>query len=217
MTDLLDEVLRDQSDEKKLYYFRKFLPYVIALTMVIALVMAFNNWRQNNNFEKNTKIGDLLTRIISSDSAADEKLASLESLASQNEGHIIELAKFEQVSIKLDSKDYEGAKDILDRIIKNNNYHILTTAYARLLWLSLAIDQKSIEGEDKAKFEEYIKYFKDQNQPFFASASLLKAVWHMQNNQHELAKDVLKKVIALGPETPLAIRDQASSLLASIQ
>src|SRR5687768_4802201 len=131
MADFLEEVLHDQAEEKKLYYFKKVLPYVIAFTIIIVVVMIAYNWHQNNENERRMRLGDLLTKIISSDGQPDIQLESLESLISNNDGRVVELAQFERVVTKIAEQDLEGAKTFLEQIIAGKRYYDVTTSYAR--------------------------------------------------------------------------------------
>ena len=51
MADILDEVLNDEKDEKRLLLFRKLFPLIIILTIIIAIFMAGFSWYKNS--EKN--------------------------------------------------------------------------------------------------------------------------------------------------------------------
>ena len=44
MTDILDEILNDEKDAKRLQIFRKILPIVITLTIITAIFMAIYSW-----------------------------------------------------------------------------------------------------------------------------------------------------------------------------
>lgn len=217
MADFLDEVLRDHAEEKKLYYFKKLLPYVIALSLIIVVLMIAYNWYQNSEDEKNMRLGDLLTKIIASDDQSSIRLESLDSIISNNDSRVVELAQFEKVATKIAEEDPGGAKSFLEQIIASKRYYEVTTSYARLIWLNLVIDQERVEGQDKVKFEEYIKHFNDDEQPFFASASLIKSLWYIKCGQPELARDVLGKIISLGSNVPVVIKDQAVSLLSTLK
>jgi hypothetical protein len=216
MADLLDEVLRDQSDEKKLYYFKKFLPYVISLTLIIAILMGAYTWQQNSRHAENAKLGDLLIKVVASETDEATRLELLDSIINKFNGRAIELAKLEQVSIKIGLKNYTEAKLILDEIIANHKYLQVSRDYARLIWISLAIDESNLSDSDRQKMDENLKHFNNEKQPFFASANMIKALWHIKNNQKDLAIDVLKKIIALDENTPVVIKDQAAGLLSTL-
>ena len=65
MADILDEVLNDAKDEKKLILFRKLLPIIIIFTIVIAIAIATYTLYTNKKAEHNRKIGDMFVEIIS--------------------------------------------------------------------------------------------------------------------------------------------------------
>ena len=217
MVDILDEVLNDQKDEKKLYYFRKALPLVIFFTLVAVILMLIYSWYQDKKVKHNRQMGDILVNGISVVSEnKDLTLKSLETVIEKSKNRVRELAILEEVGIKITDNDYMGAKALLQKIINNkNNYSSTTVSYACLVWLSLVIDEPYISDKDKIQFEEYLKYFSSEKQEFFATASIIKAIWYIRNNQLELAKDTLTLILSL-TNISYVIKDQARALMSSL-
>lgn len=216
MTDILEEVLSDQNDEKRLSYFKRILPIVIVCTAVIVIFMLWNNWRESKVVKNNQKTSNILIQAISlmnSDKDLLEK--SLKVLIETSDNRVGDLAALEQVSTIIGRGNINEAKNLLDKIINNNDYDEITAAYARLIWVGLVIDQQNISNIDKPKLEEYLNYFDQEDKVFFGTANILKAIWYIQNNARGLAKDTLQKLIAAQNVTPL-IKEQAKALLSDL-
>lgn len=217
MADLLEEVLSDHQDEKKLYYFRKLLPVVVVITACIVVGMIVYNWRSAKQDHYNTLIGDILLKAMSvAETDQDSAFSSLSGLVKQGKTHAVEIALLEKIGIKLKSKDYTSVKTITDEIINNKKFYHITKSYAKIIWLSLVIDQQVISAEEGKTVTNYLNSFSNENQEFFGTASLIKAFWYLKQNQRDLAKEVLKTTIALNNVT-LVVKDQATALLSSLE
>ncbi|WP_316353853.1 DUF2659 family protein [Candidatus Trichorickettsia mobilis] len=221
MTDILEEVLRDQSYEKKVYYFKKALPVVILITILSVIAMLIFSWYMGTRAQHNMQMGDMLIKSMDNlilEKSVDSKLIqqSLDNLVTKNNNRVREIAALKQVNLKIAVKDYDSAKVLLEKIIDNENYYETTTAYARIVWLGLVIDQKKIVASDKSKLQKYLQYFSNETKEFFGTASIIKAIWHIRNEEPESALNVLKAVMALHT-TPQIIKEQAKALLSKIE
>ncbi len=217
MTDILEEVLSDKNEEKKLYYFKKFLPITIILTLIVILFMLINNWRNEKEIENNQKTGDILVKSIALiNDNKDLAIKSLDNLMATSNNRVEGLAAIEQVSIKIHQGNFIEAKTLLKEVIDNNNYDELTSAYAHLIWLSLMIDEPNLSDVNINEIEKYLSYFDDENKPFFGTANIIKATWYIKNNSKDLAKNTLKKVISL-ESTTQTVKEQAKALLLNLQ
>lgn len=217
MTDILQEVLSDKNEEKKLYYFKKILPITIILTLIVILFMLINNWRDRKEIENNQKTGDILVKSIALiNDNKDLAIKSLDNLMVTSNNKVNGLAAIKQVSIKIHQGDFIEATTLLKRVIDNNNYDELTSAYAHLVWLSLMIDEPNLSDININEIEKYLNYFDDENKPFFGTASIIKAIWYIRNNSKDLAENTLKKVISL-ESTTQTVKEQAKALLSNLQ
>ncbi len=216
MTDILDEVLNDHNEAKKLNYFKKALPVVIAFTIIIVVGMLVNNWRNDNRTENNKKTGDALIKVLA-EVDKDKKfvLESLAGLVKSNSNKVSDLAAIEQAQIHINDKKYSAAKDLLVSFI-STNHDIISSSYARLVWLSITIDEAKVSVQDKARMEEYLKYFNQEDRPFFGTASIIKALWYAKNSQKELAMDAVGRVIAAKDVSEL-VKEQARALRTNLE
>lgn len=216
MADILDEVLRDQSDEKKLYFFKKILPFIIGITIFIVIGMVINNWYLDKKSTENKELGDIFIRSLDNPDkkTVDEVLSSL----SKNHPHskVAELAMLKRAGARIDGGDVAGAKTLFQEIINNENFSSTSKSFARISWLSLVIDQSSFTDQEKSTIDDYLKYYTDDLQEFFGTASLLKAIWYTKNNQNELAKEVLQALRSTS-NLPTIIKEQALALLSRLE
>ena len=216
MADILDEVLNDQKDEKRLVLFRKLFPIIIGATVVIAIAMAGYNWYQNKVISHNREIGDMLVELASGEYGDDKAtIEAMEQLIESGENRQVELVQIKIVNRLIHGNNTIDAMKKLESIIEQKNYYEITTAYARLLWVSLVLDQKDLSEEMQMKARNYLQYFKDENQVFFANATLLKSFFYQKNKQNDLAAEHANSLIN-SPRVPIAIREQAKALVAHL-
>jgi hypothetical protein len=225
MTDILAEVLDDKKDERIFYYFKKSLPIIIISTLIIILLMLLYNWREKEKIKNNQQTGDILVKAISlidHDKSLTER--SLENLITTSHNKISDLAAIEQVNIQINLGNQLKAKSLLKELINNKHYDELTTAYARLIWLSLIIDETNLSGPDIKETEEYLSYFNDDTKPFFGTANIIKAIWYINNNSRNSTEisgetsveTILKKIISTEHTTQI-VKEQAKALLLNFQ
>ena len=213
MSDILEEILREQSDERKLKYFKKFLPIIIVITTIVVVCMLINNWHTNKEAKYNKRQGNILIKSISFENNKELTLKSLQSLETSH-SKIRELALLKEVSIRITDKDYIGAKVLLEKIVDNSQG--ITSSYARLSWLSLAIDEAELSEIENETFKKYLDHFTDENKEFYGMVNILKALWYVKKGKINLAQDVLKKTILLHSSTKI-VKEQAKSLLANLE
>ena len=216
MADILDEVLNDAKDEKKLILFRKLLPIIIILTIVIAISIAAYTLYANKKAEHNRKIGDMFVEIISGEYGDNSAIISaLKDLVDTSENRQAELAELEIASKLIAENNSTDALNALETIINNAEYYELTTSFARLLWIGLILDEDKLSDTMQMQSRNYLQYFAQEDQPFFATATLMKALFYKKNKQNDLAVEYANAVLNLQDAT-LILKEQARAILASI-
>lgn len=218
MSDILEEVLNDQNEEKRLKFFKKILPIIIVFAIFIVIIMIINNRHKDNQIKNNQKNGDIFVKAVSlemSEGNKDLAFSTLENLSNTSSNRIKEIALLEQVAIKISEKKHQDAKALLEKIIQNTEYQEITTAYARISWLSLVIDEENITKEDKEKALTYLKYFDNEEKAFWATGNFIKAIWDIKNDMPDVAKETLKILIASN-NAPELTKDQAKALLSNL-
>jgi len=216
VADILDEVLNDAKDEKKLILFRKLLPIIIIFTIVIAIAIATYTLYTNKKAEHNRKIGDMFVEIISGEYGDNATIISaLKDLVDTSENRQAELADLEIASKLIAENNSTEALQALEAIINNTEYYELTTSFARLLWIGLILDEEKLSDTMQMQSRNYLQYFAQEDQPFFATATLMKALFYKKNKQNDLAVEYVNVVLNLQDAT-LILKEQARAILASI-
>ena len=216
MADILDEVLNDAKDEKKIMFFRKIFPVIIVSTVIIAIAMAGYSWYQARVDAHNQEVGDLSVDLISGE-YGEKKLIieSLNELVKDGDNRQVELAEIQIVSRLIESGDQPAALENLDSIIANKDYLDITTSFARLLWLNIILDEKSVSDEMQVKARNYMQYFKEADQVFFANATLLKALFYKKNNQNDLAAEYANVILTMD-NASIILKEQARAVLSGL-
>ena len=216
MADILDEVLNDAKDEKKIMFFRKIFPLIIVSTVIIAIAMASYSWYQNRVAAHNQKVGDLYVDLISGE-YGEKKLVdkSLNELVKEGDNRQVELAEIQIVSGLIESGDRSSAMERLELIIANKDYYDITTSFARLLWLNIILDENNISDELQMKARNYMQYFKEADQVFFANATLLKALFYKKNTQTDLAAEYANIILGMD-NASIIVKEQAKAVLSSL-
>lgn len=217
MTDILAEIQCDQRDAQIFNHFKKALPLVIFLSLSIAAAMFTYYRRHEARAQHNMISGDaLITTITNAAAGGDQDLAfkELSDLAAKSHNRAKELALITQVQIKLRGQDYVAAKALLTSIVSRPDYSSLTTSYARLIWLSLVIDQKNLPAAEHQQFEQYLQYFSSSQQEFFGMVSMIKALWQIKNGQLELAKNTLVTILSSNLSSDI-VKEQAQALMSN--
>ncbi|ASX28067.1 DUF2659 domain-containing protein [Rickettsia sp. MEAM1 (Bemisia tabaci)] len=218
MTDILDEVLNDQNEEKRLIFFKRLLPIVIIIALISITIMVINNNNKSKQIENNQKNGDIFVKAVNLEVVQGNRelaISTLENLVSISDTKIKEIALLEQVAIKLSGKQNSEAKDLLNKIIENKEYSEIVTSYARIAWCSLVIDDEKLDIAYKEKLVKYLNYFDDENKPFWATANIMKAIWDIKSNMLAEAEKNLRSLVASNNTSDL-LKDQAKALLAGL-
>jgi hypothetical protein len=216
MADILDEVLNDEKDEKRLVIFRKVFPIIIGLTVIIAIIMGGYSWYSSSKNKHNQQIGDSFIGLISGE-YQDGKLVDslLEEISLGNENKVSELAAIKLTSRQIQANDASGAMKSLETIIDSKDYSDITQSYARILYISLILDLDKLDSQQENKSREYLQYFSHDSQIFYATATLLKSLFYLKNQQLDLANQYALEVLKL-PRASVVIKEQAKAVLAQI-
>jgi len=217
VADILDEVLNDEKDEKRLLLFRRALPAIIITTIFIAIAMTGYSWYKNRIVEHNKQIGDMFIDLASGE-VGDASFTnnSLEQLIEKGESRQAELAQIQLIHRMIDNNDSSSAMARLEGVIANNNYFEITTSYARLLWLGIVLDQKELTEVTQIKARNYLDYFSKEDQLFFANATLLKSLFYKKNGQDDLAAEYASSLLKK-ENASIILKEQALALLSSLK
>ena len=217
MVDIVDEIISEDKDAKRIYYFQKlFIPIIIA-TIIIACGIAVYSYYSFKAEEHNREIGDLLVDVMGDTSADEESIiTALEGIVQNSDNDTRQLAKLKRATEYIDNGRAEKASQILQGIIDDTSFFEITRAYARLLMMTIILDSSEIDDAIQLKASNLLNYFSDTSHPFFATATLIKANFYMKIGQRELAEKYAQEVIDL-KSSHAVIKEQASALIAMLK
>jgi hypothetical protein len=217
VVDILDEVLNDEKDEKRLALFRSALPTIIVATIFIAVAMAGYGWYKNRIVEHNKEIGDMFIDLASGE-VDDVSLRknSLNQLIENGKTRQAELAEIQLIRLMLLDNDPASSMTRLESVIENNSYFEITTSYAKLLWLGLILDQSELTEVMQTKARNYLDHFSKEDQLFFASATILKSLFYKKNGQDDLATEYASSILKM-ESASIILKEQALAILASLK
>lgn len=217
MADILQEVLNDAQDEKRILIFRRILPIIIILTLIIAGTISGWSWYQHKIEQQYERTGDLLLDIINQTDSAD----ILQDFIQNNDNRqleiarlfeIIQLTKLEQPSSEQQVALYEK----LEQIIAEKSFHEITKSYANLLWLNLILGENHLSDQQKSRARDHMQYFAQEDQLFFANATILKSLFYQKIEQYDLAVQQAELVLNM-PKTSSLLKDQAKAIIANVK
>lgn len=216
MSDILEEILNDEKEAKRLKLFRKLFPAIITLTIIVALGIAGYSWFLQAKTTHNQEIGDSFVQLIS-DESKNTKLFNdlLKEIETNNKSKLSELASIKLVSKQIKLTNISDSMQLLSKIINNKDYSEITKSYARILYISLVLDIDNLNNELENKVREYLQYFTNDSQVFYATATLLKSLFYLKNNQLDLAKQYALETLKL-PRASAIIKEQAKAIIAGI-
>ncbi|WPX98302.1 DUF2659 domain-containing protein [Candidatus Megaera polyxenophila] len=216
MSDILEEILNDEKEAKRLKLFRKLFPAIITLTIIVALGIAGYSWFLQAKTTHNQEIGDSFVQLIS-DESKNTKLFNeiLKEIKTNNKSKLSELASIKLVSEQIKLTNVSDSMQLLSKIINNKDYSEITKSYARILYISLVLDIDNLNNELENKVREYLQYFTNDSQVFYATATLLKSLFYLKNNQLDLAKQYALETLKL-PRASAIIKEQAKAIIAGI-
>lgn len=195
MADIIDEVIRDKKEERKVIYFKKALPIVLGVTILIVFGMIINDFRKASAKTHNTEMGD--TIVNSLENLANDTNVALEGLKyvqDNAKNNAKDIAALQQVAVNLASNNPGEALKALEDIISDSKYNELTRSYAKLSWISIMIDGKSFDDKANSRALEYFKGFSEKS-PFWGSAKLLEAFYYSDKDSEKAklaAEEILK-------------------------
>ena len=216
MTDILDEVLSDKNEERKVFYLKKALPIVGAITLLVIIIMVINNIRVSTKEKYNLEMGDTLVKALES-AQSDPKVAieGIQYLMDNAENHVKDAAALQMIAVNLGRGSLDEVLSLAAKIINDKGYLPLTQAYAKLMWISIIIDGDSTTKQKNAELlVKYFKDFNDESTPFYGSANLLQALYYQSTDQAK-ALTILETVIA-SKKVATTVREEARAVIANM-
>ncbi len=215
MTDILDEVLSDKNDERKMIYFKKALPIIGVVTILIVLSMIISDWRGSRAQKHNTEIGDTLIKSLENLNTEPQlAVEGLDYVIKNAENNAKDLAALQLIAINISSNNIDSAMARIEDIADGKGYAPLTVAYAKLMWLSIMVESKDLSDDDSDKMNKYFDSFKEDT-PFYGSVSLLNAIFYSKKAPEKSAA-ILENLIS-NKNLATTVKEEAKALLSNLK
>lgn len=214
--DIVEEIINDEKDAKRVYYFRKFLFPIIALAAVIAIVIACYSYYGSRKEEHSKKVGDVFAGVMAGKVVEPIVVEeSLKNIIDDSDTRVAELVKIKLIQDNISKGNIDNAKEQLLKVMEDKYALEMTRSYAHILFISVILDQDNITDSDQLQISNLLHYF-DNTKMFYSSSQLLKALFHFRIKQYELAEKTANEIIMM-PDVPTIIKDQASALVVMIK
>ncbi len=216
MADILDEVLSDKNEERKVFYLKKALPIVGAITLLVIIVMVINNIRVSTKEKYNIEMGDTLVKALEN-TQTDPKVAveAIEYLMNNADNHAKDIAALQMIAMNIARGTLDDALSVAQKVADGKGYLPITQNYAKLMWIGIIVDGKKDKKEkNAAQLEKYFKDFTSEDAPFYGSVNLLQALYY-QNTDKAKALQIAETLLASKKVAP-TIQDEARAVVANI-
>lgn len=216
MNDILSEVLSDKNEERKVFYFKKALPIIGIITLIVIVCMVINNVRMTSKERYNIEMGDTLAKSLDNlESDPKTALEVIRHLMNNAENHVKDIAALQMIAMNISGKDKDYTLEILQKVISGEGYLELTQNYAKLMWLSIVLDnKKALDLENQKLVEKYFTSFESDDAPFYGSANILKALYYKDTNKEKAVK-ILEKIIS-SKKVGAITQDEARAIIANM-
>lgn len=215
MSDILDEVVIDYKDETKLKFFKKLIPIVIILTLVVIVVMLVYDKYSSDAMMHDQEMSDLFIKAVD---VGDDPKSSKEALSyviDKSNNGIADLASLEKIRVDLlSSKDKDKVLGELYHLSKDAKRD-MTKEYAKLLWMNIILDSDNISEKNDTILSEMIQFFENDSRTFFASASILRALFCVKKQNLDDARRILQNLID-NNNVHASSKDQARAIMANL-
>lgn len=205
MSDLFEEVLNEEAENKRVMLFRKLFPIIVGVATFLALSFGAYNWYQNGKIEENQRYGNLLVDKMN---GRDVDVSALENSSSRQKELLA-------LMVATEESEYNTQQQKLDEIISDQNNLIITRSYAKILWVNNLLNQEKQSEQDYSKAVGYLDGFTSDDQVFFSYSLLMKSLLHFQRGQLELSKESAEKLLQV-QQAHNIIKDQAKAILEQI-
>ncbi len=216
MSDILDEVLNVDKDNRRIVLFRKIFPIIIISTVLIALAIGGYSWFLSKKTSQNQEIGDLLVQLIYNEyNKKDLNETLLDEIKIGRKNNVSDLAALKIVGNKIKHGDYASAMVSLNDVINNESTSEITKSYAKILYISLVLDIDKLSQDEENIVRQYFQSFDQESKAFYANATLLKSLFYLKNKQFDLAKKYSEEILSL-QRASIVIKEQAKAIIAQI-
>lgn len=217
MVDIVDEIVNDEKDARRVYYFRKFLPIILIATIIIAIGITVYGYHQNKQEEHKRKIGDMFIDVATGNVPdTDVARSSLEEIINNSGIRTAEMARIQLIHGMIAGNMHADAKGQLQAIIDDSNALEITKAYARILYVAMVLEQNVISDSEQLLVTNLLQFFASEDTMFYPTSQLLKALFHYKIGQYEVAKNVAMEVTKIKTAS-IIVKDQAAAVIVMLK
>tara|TARA_B100000900_G_scaffold407936_1_gene421438 strand:+ start:2393 stop:3037 length:645 start_codon:yes stop_codon:yes gene_type:complete len=205
--EFIREVDEDLKEEKRLKLWKKFLPYVVSISLGVILSTTGYVFWENYTVKTKQKLGDDFTAAVelSNEEDIDAALIALDQIVDKGSDGYVTMAKIKKASILIEKGEVEKGLDIYLDLEKNavdQSFRDIAT----ILYVMNSLNSKTPE-------DLLIKLEPLQKSMIWKSSALeLTAFIHLQNNQKEKALEVFQTIIEL-PNKPSSLALRAKNMV----
>ncbi|MES2215124.1 MAG: hypothetical protein V4485_03785 [Pseudomonadota bacterium] len=219
MSDILEEVIIDHIEARKIRYFKFTLYCAAGLTVFIALCMGWWNRHTTQKIKHGQEVSEMLIKALEANTNDNTlSLEALDHIINTNTSEITDLALLGKARILLSDSAKSGDRlrvlENTEKLAKNK----LTKAHCGIMWMSALLDSpaSAMTAEEASTLQAYSEMFKSDTSPFYGTGAILRAALAIKYG-HDLktSRQIIEELLSSGKAMPL-VQDQAQALLANI-
>lgn len=217
MADLLDEVLSDKNEERKVLYLKKALPVIGIITLLIIIYMTISNYRAAEALKYNIEVNKTLIEAVQTLNHNEQTgIGAIQYLQHNATNHVKDIAALILVNLNTSKERFEESFAQLNKIINDKNYLDFTREYAKYLWINLCMVNSNFlnDQENQKLLHKYFEEFENEEKAFYGSVSLLKALYYINHDPAKATK-VINKLLSSKTVSPI-IQEEARAIMQHI-
>ncbi len=190
MTDILDEANQDYRFQRRVSLFKKALPFIAFITLVIVIIIGVKDWYNNKKLLEREARTNLLAEALENPDP-ELKQEALHAIANSKNDGISDLAAQNLISDDI-KKDSDKALAELDKLIQHSS-SVVNKNLAKLQYAGLLLDKNSLTDEESRKIQNILISI-DQTQVLYSKAQIYLALYNIKIRNYTSAKDVIIKL-----------------------
>lgn len=198
MTDILDEATQDYKEQRKIYLFKKILPYILSLTLLIVVVLSAKKWIYYKDKSLKEEKTELFYESINNESG-ELKLEVLRGLQKDNDT-ISFNSRFVAANEYLNNNKKENAYEEINYIIENSKKDLIRNL-AKNWYISLKLDENNLSKNDKTKIEQLIKSV-EPSEPLYYNTRILESLFNIKYQRLDKSMEVINSLLEDNNSSP---------------
>lgn len=217
MTDLLEEAEQDFMYNRRIEIFKKILPYIIILTIIVISFVSVKQWLNQREAKVLSDKSELFLEVIKNlDSNTQLAKEGLLKLSESNENDAISVAaKFSLATQYLKNNNQVEAISLLRKIIDDGKTHEIYRNFAKIQFTGIKLDETEILEQDKKLISKYLNAVNNERQPFYHLANIYYALYNKKIGNDNEAKITLNKILSSNNINE-SIKSQAEAIMSTI-